>query len=69
MVDDFSERELAEKAKHFDIRKVDQAFLDNPYPIYRVLREQYPVHQTPDGLVLSDPPQGFASSLPRPSQF
>ena len=51
MVDDFSERELAEKAKHFDIRKVDQAFLDNPYPIYRVLREQYPVHQTPDGLV------------------
>lgn len=35
--------------KSFDLRKVDRAFLDNPYPVYRALREQDPVHRLPDG--------------------
>lgn len=33
----------------FDLRKVDKAFFDNPYPIYRALRERDPVHRQPDG--------------------
>ncbi|MDA9009046.1 cytochrome P450 [Alphaproteobacteria bacterium] len=43
--------ELLEKAEHFDIRKVDHAFLDDPYPVYRTLRENHPVHLTSDGLI------------------
>lgn len=33
----------------FDLRKVEQAFLDDPYPFYRALREKAPVHRQPDG--------------------
>jgi cytochrome P450 len=33
----------------FDLRAVDRAFLDNPYPIYKALREIDPVHLQPDG--------------------
>lgn len=33
----------------FDLRHVDQAFLDDPYPVYRALREHDPVHRMPDG--------------------
>lgn len=35
--------------KTFDLRKVDRAFLDDPYPVYRALRERAPVHRQPDG--------------------
>lgn len=35
--------------KTFDLRKVDQSFLENPYPVYRALRENDPVHRQPDG--------------------
>jgi cytochrome P450 len=33
----------------FDLRTIDQAFLDDPYPVYRALRDDDPVHQCPDG--------------------
>src|SRR5260221_2761687 len=33
----------------FDHKHVDRAFLDDPYPTYRALREYAPVHRMPDG--------------------
>jgi cytochrome P450 len=33
----------------FDLKHVDQAFIDDPYPVYRALREHDPVHRMPDG--------------------
>jgi cytochrome P450 len=33
----------------FDLRKLDPGFLDDPYPVYRTLREHDPVHRMPDG--------------------
>jgi len=36
-------------AAAFDIKHLDQAFLDDPYPAYRALREHDPVHRMPDG--------------------
>lgn len=33
----------------FDLRSVSKKFLDNPYPFYRALRENDPVHRQPDG--------------------
>ncbi|MBT5110971.1 MAG: cytochrome P450 [Rhodospirillaceae bacterium] len=33
----------------FDLRTIDRAFLDNPYPTYCDLRENDPVHRCPDG--------------------
>ena len=36
-------------AAAFDIKRLDQAFLDDPYPTYRALREHDPVHRMPDG--------------------
>jgi hypothetical protein len=36
----------------FDLRTVDRAFLDDPYPTYRALREHDPVHRQPDGSFL-----------------
>src|SRR6185312_14217744 len=36
-------------AAAFDIKHLDQAFLDAPYPTYRGLREHDPVHRMPDG--------------------
>ena len=36
-------------ATAFDIKRLDQAFLDDPYPTYRALREHDPVHRMPDG--------------------
>jgi cytochrome P450 len=38
-----------EQALAFDLRKLDRAFLDDPYPTYRALREHDPVHRMPDG--------------------
>jgi len=40
---------VAEKAAGFDINRLDRAFLDDPYPTYRALREHDPVHRMPDG--------------------
>ena len=33
----------------FDLRSVSKEFLDNPYPYYRALRDNDPVHRQPDG--------------------
>jgi cytochrome P450 len=33
----------------FDLRKLPDGFVDNPYPTYRTLREQSPVRLMPDG--------------------
>jgi len=33
----------------FDLKKLTPAFLENPYPTYRVLRQFDPVHRMPDG--------------------
>jgi cytochrome P450 len=33
----------------FDLNRLSRAFLDDPYPTYRALREQSPVHRLPDG--------------------
>ena len=38
-----------EKALAFDIQSIDQEFLDDPFPVYRLLREHDPVHLNPDG--------------------
>jgi cytochrome P450 len=39
----------AERAAAFDLKHLDRAFLDDPYPTYRALREYDPVHRMPDG--------------------
>ena len=36
-------------AEGFDLRRLDAAFLEDPYPAYRALREHDPVHRMPDG--------------------
>jgi cytochrome P450 len=36
-------------ARAFDLRELDPSFLDDPYPVYRALREHDPVHRMPDG--------------------
>jgi cytochrome P450 len=36
-------------AAAFDLKHLNQAFLNNPYPTYRALREYDPVHLMPDG--------------------
>jgi cytochrome P450 len=33
----------------FDLRKLDPKFLDDPYPVYRALREHDPIHRMPNG--------------------
>src|SRR5205823_4297057 len=38
-----------EAALAFDLRKLDPEFLDDPYPVYRALRENDPVHRMSDG--------------------
>lgn len=38
-----------ERIASFDLRHVGKDFLDNPYPVYRALREFDPVHRQPDG--------------------
>jgi cytochrome P450 len=38
-----------ELATAFDLKRLDRAFLDDPYPTYRALREYDPIHLMPDG--------------------
>jgi cytochrome P450 len=33
----------------FDLKRLDPSFLDDPYPLYRALREHDPIHRMPDG--------------------
>ena len=37
------------QAASFNLASLDRAFLDDPYPTYRALREHDPVHRMPDG--------------------
>jgi len=39
----------AQLAAAFDLKHLDRAFLDDPYPTYRALRECDPIHRMPDG--------------------
>ena len=36
-------------AQGFDLKRLDASFLDDPYPVYRALRDHDPVHRMPDG--------------------
>ena len=38
-----------QRALAFDIQKINQEFLDDPFPIYKLMRENDPVHLNPDG--------------------
>ena len=40
---------LRAAALAFDLKRLEQRFLDDPYPLYRALREHDPVHKMPDG--------------------
>ncbi|WP_421710187.1 cytochrome P450 [Algihabitans sp.] len=46
---ELSEREARERARAFDLRRIDEAFLEDPYPTYRLLRDFDPVHRQADG--------------------
>jgi cytochrome P450 len=39
----------AERIGDFDLNRLDPAFLSDPYPTYRTLRERASVHRLPDG--------------------
>ena len=40
---------MRQAALDFDIKRLTPSFLDDPFPIYRTLREHDPVHRMPDG--------------------
>ena len=40
-----------ELADHFDLRRLSDAFYDDPFPTYRALREHAPIKRMPDGSV------------------
>jgi cytochrome P450 len=41
--------DLRATALGFDLKRLDAAFLENPFLVYRALREHDPVHRMPDG--------------------
>src|SRR5262245_6060126 len=49
MQNDEAKMDLREAALRFDIKRLDASFLDDPFPVYRALREHDPVHRMPDG--------------------
>jgi cytochrome P450 len=44
-----SRPDLPPQVTAFDLRKLDRDFLDNPYPVYHLLRQHDPVRRMPDG--------------------
>jgi cytochrome P450 len=42
-------RSAADIVRSFDLARLSPAFLEDPYPTYRILRERAPVHRLPDG--------------------
>lgn len=44
-----SHPEATDRVAGFDLRALDRAFLDNPYPVYHLLRAHDPVRRMPDG--------------------
>jgi cytochrome P450 len=43
---------LSATLEHFDLRQLNDAFYDDPYPTFHALREHDPVRRMPDGSVL-----------------
>jgi len=43
------DKQAAEMIEGFDLSRLGPAFLNEPFPTYRVLREYAPVHRLPDG--------------------
>ncbi len=41
----------AASVRNFDLNAIDRAFIDDPFPTLRALRENDPVHRNPDGSV------------------
>jgi cytochrome P450 len=46
---DDSSRDWPPQVAAFDLRALDRDFLDNPYPVYHLLRQHDPVRRMPDG--------------------
>ncbi|WP_341910628.1 cytochrome P450 [Ferrovibrio terrae] len=44
-----SRPETVDRVADFDLRALDRDFLDNPYPVYHLLRTHDPVRRMPDG--------------------
>jgi cytochrome P450 len=44
-----SASEAAAAARAFDLKRLPDGFIEDPYPFYRALREHDPVHRMPDG--------------------
>ena len=44
-----SNEELLAAVKSFDLTRLPQGFLDDPFPVYRALRERHPIHRMLDG--------------------
>src|SRR5690242_12429791 len=40
---------LREAALAFDLKRLERRFLDDPFPLYRALRQHDPIHRMPDG--------------------
>jgi cytochrome P450 len=40
---------MREAALAFDLKRLERRFLDDPFPLYRALREHDPIHRMPDG--------------------
>jgi hypothetical protein len=40
---------MRDLALRFDIKRLERRFLDDPFPLYRALREHDPIHPMPDG--------------------
>jgi cytochrome P450 len=40
---------MHDAALNFDIKRLEPSFLNDPFPIYRALREHDPIHRMPDG--------------------
>ena len=40
---------MRDAALAFDLKRLERRFLDDPYPLYRALREHDPIHRMPDG--------------------
>jgi cytochrome P450 len=42
---------MGNQVKEFDLNSIDRAFIENPFPMLKALREQDPVHRNHDGSV------------------
>lgn len=56
-----------QRALDFDIKKIDQAFLDDPFPTYKLLRDHDPVHRNPDGSYFLTRYEDVVASLRHPA--